>query len=930
MPAGDSMGSIASGRLVDLLSDQPHAGGPATTEQVLLHEYRLIWGDSASPESENQHRRAAFERDQAALCLSGGGMRAAAFAIGVLQGLSRKDLLTRFHYLSCVGGGACAAGWLHRLIADRQGDAGAVTARLAQFAVREVDALRPQSGRFLIPDRGVYFEPWSRAAVHIRNQLVNWLLVAPLLMAIVLVPSWLLSAAGGVADSGNDPFTRQLWIGSGSLGLLVCTCFALRYHPSYRPLPGERPLPDSLTWRLLLPTIWWLTAGTVLLCLDSRLAPGQMAAGHLLAASVPILMLAALALTLVRAGRSRRAAILVDAPIWFVASLVTAAVISLSSEAIRRYPPDPFGFLLKAMGWVGTLTGAFDLGDGGSAAAAASDGLAVIVFFAPLIFIFALLAGITCFLALRWPRQVFPAADNAWLTMLSGNLVKFMMAWAVVGGSVLLIGTGARRYVALDAALLATVAIVSLILIFFSSKDAEAAPLGAIGSFLVKLVPFRLVSAVATALFLLALILLASAAAEALVAIAAYASLHLRDEPLPPGSSAQLVLSLLALMVVIGHFLIPVNRFSLHAARRGQLTSRFLAAARGRRNPDPFTGFDPEDDLALHSLTARRGGEGEILYTIFNAAMEGRGKAGPLPFVFTPAFSGSGRLGQEGEPATGAFARSSIYGVGEPDASLGGTGITLGEALAVSAADSGQAEAGPSRAKSFVLTLLGLQRGLWLPDPATTAALDRSKGRAPPRSHLVNLLRGLFSDRGPKGGHVYLEDGGLFDNLGLYEAVRRRCRYVVVSDATLDPGLGFSALGTALRNIRIDLDISIDLDVSHLDNDGQDRRSRSRRPWALGRICYPEGGEGRLLYLKAERPRGGDPLEIESYARCNKDYPHEAIADESITDAQFESYRRLGEYVTESLPATNGATLADAFALIASEPIVGGGEQAGG
>src|SRR5262245_52950737 len=37
-----------------------------------------------------------------ALCLSGGGVRSAAFNLGVLQGLARLELLDRFHYLSSV------------------------------------------------------------------------------------------------------------------------------------------------------------------------------------------------------------------------------------------------------------------------------------------------------------------------------------------------------------------------------------------------------------------------------------------------------------------------------------------------------------------------------------------------------------------------------------------------------------------------------------------------------------------------------------------------------------------------------------------------------------------------------------------------------------------------------------------------------------
>jgi hypothetical protein len=48
----------------------------------------------------------------AALCLSGGGIRSAAFALGVLQALARFRLLGQFDYLSTVSGGGYIGSWL--------------------------------------------------------------------------------------------------------------------------------------------------------------------------------------------------------------------------------------------------------------------------------------------------------------------------------------------------------------------------------------------------------------------------------------------------------------------------------------------------------------------------------------------------------------------------------------------------------------------------------------------------------------------------------------------------------------------------------------------------------------------------------------------------------------------------------------------------
>jgi len=47
-----------------------------------------------------------------ALCLSGGGIRSATFALGVIHGLARHGYLKQFDYLSTVSGGGFAGSWL--------------------------------------------------------------------------------------------------------------------------------------------------------------------------------------------------------------------------------------------------------------------------------------------------------------------------------------------------------------------------------------------------------------------------------------------------------------------------------------------------------------------------------------------------------------------------------------------------------------------------------------------------------------------------------------------------------------------------------------------------------------------------------------------------------------------------------------------------
>ena len=51
------------------------------------------------------------ERPLSALCISGGGIRSATFALGAIQGLAAQGILTELDYLSTVSGGGYIGGY---------------------------------------------------------------------------------------------------------------------------------------------------------------------------------------------------------------------------------------------------------------------------------------------------------------------------------------------------------------------------------------------------------------------------------------------------------------------------------------------------------------------------------------------------------------------------------------------------------------------------------------------------------------------------------------------------------------------------------------------------------------------------------------------------------------------------------------------------
>jgi hypothetical protein len=239
--------------------------------------------------------------------------------------------------------------------------------------------------------------------------------------------------------------------------------------------------------------------------------------------------------------------------------------------------------------------------------------------------------------------------------------------------------------------------------------------------------------------------------------------------------------------------------------------------------------------------------------------------------------------------------------------------MTLGTAVTISgAAASPNAGYHSSPIVTFLMTLFNARLGVWLgnPGPAGASTYHRSAPRFSVRP-IVSELFGLTSDRSP---YVYLSDGGHFDNLGLYEMVLRRCRIIVVSDASCDHAGSFEDLGNAIRKIRIDLGIPIEFPsgLEIYSREEKDKRAEGRY-WAIGRIRYscvdrdpglepnqapmdPEF-DGMLIYIKPAFYGLTEPRDVYNYGIANERFPHESTSDQFYSESQLESYRALGSYI---------------------------------
>lgn len=263
-------------------------------------------------------------------------------------------------------------------------------------------------------------------------------------------------------------------------------------------------------------------------------------------------------------------------------------------------------------------------------------------------------------------------------------------------------------------------------------------------------------------------------------------------------------------------------------------------------------------------------------------------------FVLSPLYCGS--------RATG-WVRSSAY------MTRSQRGLTLSSAMAISGAavnpNTGVAGQGfmRNRLASMLLTALNLRLGYW----ATNPKLDRDRV---PNFIFPGLVAGLITG----GLHedaslIELTDGGHFENLGLYELVRRRAKLIVVCDAGADPDFTFGDLANAVERVRVDFGAKIefrgDYPLEKLvpgsgpkQPDRLDARSSlAQYGFAEGTIRYPEDDpkrpSGRIVYIKATLIPDL-PADVLSYKASHPDFPHESTGDQFFSEAQFEAYRELG------------------------------------
>jgi hypothetical protein len=902
------------------------AGGSSASEASLaavlreelqyLSEYRASVGGGevvVPPEGAPLEDCTARLHDAgaAALCLSGGGIRSATFNLGVLQGLAQKGLLERFDYLSTVSGGGYIGGWLSAW-AYRAGGVRAVAESLRAYSdggerrvpqprtpPHPIDWLRDYS-HYLTPRAGVAsLDTWTVLVTIARNLAVNWMALVPVLMLALLVPvltTGMLENLGETSARWRDYLT----VGACVIAVLLVLRAVAESHRIVRE-DDARGFAGYF-WRVNFPFL----AGLLVLASLWAIAPR----GLDVASRVPQYALYACAIG--------------GALLGFVQLRLNPALRTATRGAVRRFVAGALLSLVIALLALGAL---FSLTSDPALWMVQKRNWWPIIVLPPLV-LAALLCGDLVYAAFtsrytgdpdreRWARS------GAWFAIAAIGWT----AWTAIAmlSPVFFFGGGAQRGFWAEPGFWSTLGttVLGVVLARFGSSTATAAQAPAASARTRWLLPL------AIGAFVLGVLVLLAAANFVLLHFLKEAA---RKSDLAGWTSLAMGAGALALLLGFVYLvwrLVNVNVFSLHAMYRDRLVRAYLGAARDLeqrplqdagvpvlqppeaferfeadrayiarwvaqwdpRRPNPFTGFDDADNPDLFWL-GLPGARRQPLW-IVNMALnlvEGAEHLGwqerkAASFTASPLHCGSWITGY----------RPTID-YGSPQG-----GISAGTAIAISgAAANPNMGYHSSPALTFLMTFMNVRLGWWLGNPLTRdtpGKRDAPYRMRAPLYGIWQIFRELLGQTNATSDWLHLSDGGHFDNLGLYEMALRRCRFIVVCDASADEARSIADFGRAIRQVRADLGV----DVRHAG--GADWRIGARAlaggaGHALFDLHYPEGRRGRLLYVKPSLydDDAALPRDVWQYAQACPAFPHESTVDQFFSESQFESYRALGEY----------------------------------
>jgi uncharacterized membrane protein YhdT len=857
--------------------DGPEA--PLTFEQVLSQEDAILGG-----------------KQRSALCISGGGIRSATFALGALQGMAELGILENFDYLSTVSGGGYIGSWL---TAWKERWKGLTTPKkLGEKTTTVVSQLKPfalpppeehpdpvqhlrEYNNYLSPKLGFFSaDTWTLVATVVRNMLLNWLVFIPLLMCALMAPRIVLSL-GKVGDNYQkwfgltwDQFYQGRWIALPLAGLF----FAIGIFNVLRYLPGvggknhtEGQFLKYCFGPILLAALALLLGEAWFIGADYTNGRHDAGALHYWDYFKGVAI-------------SGAAAYLAYGLIYWRRLRAKLQELNASESLLRR----PRTKWILGMLTAATLT-AFCIAAGALMLSSEIFGhlsWRVYTTFALPLLLMSFGLAVTIFVG--FTSRVLEDDDREWLARAGAWGMLTVFGWIGLSALSLLAPDllfllHSKVHLWADSTFVATGSISGILaaLAGLSNKTKALSRNGSDESKKGSLIDMagKLAAPVFIAVFLTSLAVLDSwliskghLARMSWAPQAHWTSQREFLEEVRPEHGLLLALACIAFSWIMARF-IDINKFSLQAMYRSRLIRAYLGASNAKPEINHFIGFDRTDNFYMKDLTPSL-----KPFHVVNMALNlvsGERLAWQqrraASFTASPLHCGSDVLG---------YRPSNEYG--------GPNGLSLGTAVAISgAAASPNMGYHSSPAITFIMTLFNARLGSWFGNPRRKNWRDSG-----PHSAFDSIIREALGRTNESSPYIYLSDGGHFENLALYEMVRRRCRYIVVLDGGCDAEYNYEDLGNALRKIRIDMKIPIEFLQPHA-SPGETPQSRC----AVAEIRYkeidPELETGYLVYIKPVVLAGDDP-DVTAYKASNPVFPHESTGNQWFNESQTESYRMLG------------------------------------
>lgn len=874
--------------------------------------------------------RAAHEARLVGLAFSGGGIRSATFNLGVLQALSELRLLHLFDYVSTVSGGGYIGSWLSALIHRRtDGDPRSAAREIhgdnvSRGEVHESPAVRflRAYSNYLTPRLGLLSaDTLAAIATYLRNLYLNLLILTLILAAALMVPR-IVGAFSPYIKGWTFPWSDMpnSFVLYGAV-LLLFSPAIVGANLGYQPPRDRTPFPWFTTQTAIVclfwlpgfvgayivaywfnvqcglldyPVTWWMIAGATLYFM--MWVVGAM--GYLMGR--------------LRSLRHRNPAAKRNLVPLLVTALVAGAAGGLLFLGfVHLLEPVKAYFRDRSAAWL-------------------AAGFGTVVVLKLMSLVVALHVGLM--------GRRFSDGVREWWSRLGGLALAFGIGWlalftisifAVPVITYLGSAQGIAKWIpegALGTWIAATVSGVLL----GKGQATGTKQVNRALEFVARIAPYVFILGLLTGVALLVhyfLPLMLETADQCIDAEGGGELASVVDFEFCKMNAAT---PLKLLIVAAGAFglglllswRVDINLFSLHSFYRFRLTRCYLGATRAlERQAQPFTAFDEQDDLPMHELYRKDESASRVWqrpYHVVNTALNlVHGQAlewqqrKAASFVFTPLLSGfelpptseadRDQLMRKDAPAVAKQDEAvgehaiSARGCYRPSARSMETGVSLGTAFAISgAAASPNMGYHSAPALAFLMTVFNVRLGRWCGNPADPGTWKDS-GPGVAAKYLYDELVGNTTSTAP---YVYLSDGGHFENLGVYELVRRRCRFILACDAGQDQSTTFEDLGNAIRKCQADLGIPIEIDVSPIRPRGDAKRSE----WhcAVGSVRYDlrdaDAVPGTLLYIKPSLV-GDEPTDVLQYAAADATFPHQSTNDQWFDESQFESYRKLGYHI---------------------------------